>query len=124
MNAAVSGSSMPYLFYPWRRWLARYVPQNLGFLAARTRIADAPSSHTNRAGERLLHCLPLALVVLVESYPALATEASGGNVAPQERAGPVLGVPEALVQDLHDMQARIQADEVGKRQGAHRVVHP
>src|SRR6476661_3870420 len=61
--------------------------------------------------------------VLVEAAAGLAAQPPGLDVAAQQRAGPVLVVPEPVVQHLHDRQAGVQADQVGQRQRPHRVVH-
>src|SRR3990172_6384825 len=46
----------------------------------------------------------------VEPCPALASQPAGADHLHQQRGGAVLAVSEALVQDLHDRQARVQAD--------------
>src|SRR5918997_940025 len=87
-------------------------------------IVFSPLRHRGYQGEEKAGRAYLReLLVFVESSPALSAEPSSCHVAPQEWAGPVLGIPEAIVQDLHDMEAGIQTDEVGECQRAHRVVH-
>src|SRR6185503_1883513 len=61
------------------------------------------------------------LRVGVEAPAALAAEPAGGDVLPEQRARRVLGVAESLVQDLHDRDARVEADQVGERERPHRM---
>src|SRR6185436_4189147 len=53
------------------------------------------------------------LGVSVEPAAGLPPQPSRVHHPLEQRAGPVLGIPEALVQDLEDGQADVEADEVG-----------
>src|SRR5207247_9701513 len=64
------------------------------------------------------------LGVLVEAAPGLPAEEPRGHHLPEERRGPVLRVSEPVIQDLHDLEARVEPDEVSELEGAYRVVHP
>ena len=62
--------------------------------------------------------------VVVEAAAGLPAEPPGGDVAAQERARRVLRIAEPLVQHLHDRDARVEPDQVGERERAHRVREP
>src|ERR1700688_2117596 len=64
----------------------------------------------------------LVAAIVVEAALGVAAEPAGLDVFYQERAGPVLGVRETLMQDLHDRQTGIEADEIGKFKRPHRMV--
>src|ERR1700737_4375713 len=64
----------------------------------------------------------LVAAIVVEAALGLAAEPAGLDVFYQERTGPVLGVRETLMQDLHDRQTGIEADEIGKFKRPHRMV--
>jgi hypothetical protein len=53
------------------------------------------------------------LGVGVEAAEGFAAQPAGGDVFFEERAGAVFGVPEALLQDVENVYADVQADEVG-----------
>ena len=53
------------------------------------------------------------LGVVVEATARLAAEVAGGNVLFQQRAGAVLGVAQAFVEDVHDVDAHVEANKVG-----------
>src|SRR5690606_35793606 len=61
--------------------------------------------------------------VRIEALSRLATEMSRGDHALEQRTGAVLRIAEAVVHDVENGDADVQADEVGERQRAHRVVH-
>src|SRR6476661_3499382 len=63
------------------------------------------------------------LVVGVEPAPGLAAESPRLDVLPPQRTGPELRIAEALVQHLEDRQARVEADQIGQRERAQRVIH-
>src|SRR2546427_10237961 len=50
----------------------------------------------------------VALLVVVEPAAGLAAEEPRGDHLPEERRGPVLRVTEPVVQDLHDLEARVE----------------
>ncbi len=60
--------------------------------------------------------------VVVKAALGLAAEPAGVDVFHQQRAGAVLRIRQTVVQDLHDPETRVEADEVGKLQWAHRMV--
>ena len=51
--------------------------------------------------------------VVVKAAARLAAEPARLDILHQQRAGPVLGIGEALVEHLHHREAGIEADEVG-----------
>ena len=69
-----------------------------------------------------LVCFSISLVV-VKPLAGLSAEPSGLHIRSQQRAGPVLGVIEPVVQGLHDGQTGVQPDEIGQGQGAHGMIH-
>src|SRR6185437_11753390 len=62
-------------------------------------------------------------LIVVETAPALLAEISGGNHAAQQRTGTILRIAETVVEDVEDREADVEADEVGQRQRAHRMIH-
>jgi hypothetical protein len=60
--------------------------------------------------------------VVVEAATGLAAQPAGLDIFHQQRAGPVLGIGQAVMQHLHDRQAGVEADEIGQLQRPHRVV--
>src|SRR5207244_1777749 len=65
-----------------------------------------------------------ALAVAIKPLPGLAAEMAGGDHFLQQRRGAVFRVVEALVEDFHHRQHRIQTDHVGERERADRVMAP
>src|ERR1700674_5694247 len=63
------------------------------------------------------------LRVVIEAAAALSAEPARVDHLHQKRAGAVLRVAKALLQDAQDGQADIEDDEVGKLQGSNRMVH-
>src|SRR5512143_687095 len=61
--------------------------------------------------------------VVKEPPPALAAQAAGGHHRAQQRARPVLVVPEIAVQHLENREADVEADQIGERQRSERVIH-
>lgn len=57
--------------------------------------------------------------VLVETPAGLFAKITSINVVHQKRASSILGVAEFSVQDPHDVEAGVQANEVSKGEGAH-----
>src|SRR5438445_1653438 len=90
--------------------------------AARTCPAPGPGGQAAAAATARLSSRPLR-IVLVEAATRFLPEVAGVDHPPQERAGPVLRIAETVVEDLEDGKAGVEADEVGERQGAHRVAH-
>ena len=60
---------------------------------------------------------------IVEAAGGFAAEVAGGDVFFEQGAGAVFGVAEAFVEDVHDVHADVEADEVGEFERAHRMVH-
>src|SRR5205823_49306 len=56
----------------------------------------------------------LLAAVVVEAALRLAAEPTGLDVFHQQRAGPILGIGQTLVEHLHDGEAGVEADEVGE----------
>src|SRR6478752_9608301 len=83
---------------------------------------DRHSGQTDRSGQARERYRSI-ISVLVEAAARLAPQPAGLDVAAQQWAWAVLVVPEPVVQHLHDRQAGVQADQVGQRERAHRVVH-
>jgi hypothetical protein len=61
--------------------------------------------------------------ITVETTTGLATEITGGYVFFQQGAGTVFRIAQALVEDVHDVDANVEADEVGQFERAHGVFH-
>jgi hypothetical protein len=53
--------------------------------------------------------------VRIEPAAALSTELSRRHHAAKKRTGPILGIAESVMQDSHDVEADVEADEVGER---------
>src|SRR5258707_234397 len=62
------------------------------------------------------------LAVTVKPLPGLAAEVAGGDHFLQQRRGTVFRVVKTLIKHLHDRQHGIEADHVGERQRADRMV--
>src|ERR1700712_2901762 len=82
-------------------------------------VASAPSWPLRAVGA----LRAAALAVVVEPAAGLAAEPSSLDVPAPQRAGPELGIAEAVVQHLEDGEARVQPDQVGEGERAERVVH-
>ena len=54
----------------------------------------------------------------MEPATGLPAKPASRDEAPQQRAGPVLGVAEVAVEDLHDGEAGVEANGVGEGEGA------
>src|SRR5262245_27699400 len=61
--------------------------------------------------------------VLVEPAARLPSQPARLDQLAQERAGPVLRVAEPFVQNLEDVEADVESDQVRERERPHRVVH-
>src|SRR6185312_13786531 len=61
--------------------------------------------------------------ILVEAAARLSSEASRRHHVAQQGAWSILGVSKSYVQDLHDVEAHVDADEIGERQRSHRMIH-
>src|SRR5438445_3865543 len=60
--------------------------------------------------------------IVVEAALDLLADPAGLDVLHQERARPVFGIRQALVQHLHHRETGIEADEIGELERAHRMV--
>src|SRR5262249_54311869 len=80
-----------------------------------------PMAWMSRRAARLYRRDLLCLVV-VKPLPGLAAEAAGVDHLFQKRGGPVFRVVEALVEDLHHRQHRVETDQIGECQGSDRVI--
>lgn len=63
--------------------------------------------------------IPLTHLVGVKALAALLAKPARIHHLPEPDSGPILGVTELSVQNFHDGQACIKADEVSKQQRAH-----
>src|SRR3954469_12883365 len=63
------------------------------------------------------------LSVLVKPFPTFPPKPPGLYHLDQQWAGAVLGVFEAVVEHVEDVQAYVETDEVGERQRPHGVIH-
>ena len=63
-------------------------------------------------------------LIRVKALSRLAPEMAGRHHPPSSGHGPVLRIAEAVVQDVEDGEADVEADEVGERERPHRVIHP
>src|SRR5580658_2805825 len=66
---------------------------------------------------------PTFLLIFIKAAPALASQPASVDHADQQRAGPVLRIAESVFEDAHDIEADIEANEVGERERAHRMGH-
>src|SRR5262249_4657283 len=64
----------------------------------------------------------LFAAVIVETALGLSPKPAGLDILHQERARPVFGIGQPLVQHLHDRQTSVEADEVGKLERPHRMM--
>mmetsp|Transcript_16781 Transcript_16781/g.21659 ORF Transcript_16781/g.21659 Transcript_16781/m.21659 type:complete len:104 (+) Transcript_16781:2079-2390(+) len=60
--------------------------------------------------------------IVVKSAADFAADPAGFDIFYEQWAGAVFGVGEAVMQDLHDGETRVQADKVSECQRAHWVV--
>src|SRR5688500_16201278 len=60
----------------------------------------------------------------LEPLARFLAEPAGSYVLLEQRTRAVLGVTEAVVQDLENRNTGVEPDEVRERERAHRVVHP
>ena len=67
---------------------------------------------------------PNFYLVGIESSPGFSAEITGIHIFPKKRAGTIFRISESLIEHLHDGQAGIQTDQIGKCEGAHGVIHP
>src|SRR3972149_6630934 len=98
-------------------------------------ISAASGSRRSRAQSRAVRCASCCSSVSERSNAAggaaggvmgrggepalgLPPEPAGGDVARQQRRGPVLVVAEVAVEDLEDREADVEADQVGQRERA------
>src|SRR5262245_30913442 len=93
------------------------------------RTVSLPSPDRDGSSYRLNARIPLRVrrrcrigSVGVEALAGLPAEAPGGHVLAEERAGRVALVAEAALEDLHDRDAGVEADQIGERERAHLVV--
>src|SRR2546425_1071403 len=59
----------------------------------------------------------------VEAASGFAAEPAGGDVFFEQRAGAIFRVAEALVEDMKNVHANVEADEIGELERAHGMVH-
>src|SRR6516162_4602645 len=64
----------------------------------------------------------LLAAIIVETALGLATEPAGLDIFHEQRTRPVFGIGQSLMQDLHDRQAGVETDEIGKLERTHRMV--
>jgi hypothetical protein len=80
-----------------------------------------------------LDCMPVLVSVLSETRlidsisvkptPALSPKPAGIHHFDQQRARPVLGIAQPLLQHVHDVEADIETDEIGQRERTHGMRH-
>src|SRR5438045_4474477 len=61
--------------------------------------------------------------VFIKAATRFPAQPTSVNVSPQQRAGTVFRITEAIVQHIKDCQTDVEADEVCELQWAHRMVH-
>src|SRR5258705_429931 len=61
--------------------------------------------------------------VLINPPTTLSSLPSRVHHLDEQRAGAVFGIAEAVVQHPHDVEADVEADEVGERERAHGMRH-
>src|SRR4051812_35570753 len=103
-----------------------------GAIATSAAIAVAPATPSANRTVRNAHLrlewgdsvssrlFRLLLVVVVEAAARLAAQQLGGNHAPQQRDGCVVGVAELVIQRVEDGQAGVEADQVEQGERPHR----
>ena len=64
-----------------------------------------------------------AWLVRIKTAAGLPSEVSGRHHPPKQRARPVLGIAQPVVQHVEDREADVEPDEVGERERPHRMVH-
>src|SRR5438067_9639567 len=84
-------------------------------------MALEPSAEGDSCGDRNLRPRNGLSGVFVEAAAGLPAKTPGLDVLPEERRRRVPIVTEALLQDLHDGDARVEADQVGECERAHRM---
>src|SRR5881628_1169917 len=62
--------------------------------------------------------------VVVEPPSTLSSEIASMDHLSEQRTRAVLGIPESLVQHLHDAEAGIETNQIRERQRTEWVVHP
>src|SRR5712692_5687138 len=62
--------------------------------------------------------------VSVEPTSRFTSEPARGDVFLEQRARAILRVAKPFLQHVHNVHAHVQADEIGKLQRPHRMVHP
>src|SRR5258708_33529397 len=65
----------------------------------------------------------LLSIIGIKPAARFAAEPAGGDVFLEQRAGAIFGVAEAVEQDVHDVHANVEANEIGELQRTHRVIH-
>src|SRR5450432_1227815 len=83
-----------------------------------------PSCRSNEAARsgRLARRDRLLAAIVVEAAAGFAAQPAGLDVLHQQRTRPVFRIGQALVQDVHDRQNGVEADEVTELERAHRMV--
>src|SRR5208282_3748851 len=60
--------------------------------------------------------------IIIEAAPGLAAEPARLDIFHEERTGPILAVGKALVEDVHDGETGVEADEIGELERPHRMM--
>src|SRR6516225_9655578 len=61
--------------------------------------------------------------IVIKSAARFAAEPARGHVFLQQRTRAILGIAQTFVQDVQDVHANIQPNEIRQLQRAHRMVH-
>src|SRR5690242_16626770 len=85
--------------------------------------ASSPICRCSSVNSNAAPGVATASLIAVESPTGFAAVPAGGHVLLEQGARPVLRIAEAFVQHVHNCKACVQADEVGKLQRAHRMIH-
>src|SRR5881296_3300672 len=68
-------------------------------------------------------CSRTSVAVDIEPLPRFPAQLPGGNHFLEQRRGTVLAPIEPVLQHLHDGETDVEADQIGQRQRAQRMVH-
>src|SRR5438067_408662 len=91
----------------------------------RSAAASDPDSRASSTIWRWVSERPAGSIAIdIEAPSALATEPPRRDHFPQQRRRTVLVVSQVALQHFEDRETHVQADQVGERQRAQRMVHP
>src|SRR5579864_4073569 len=101
---------------------AHATPPDSGATAAAARLAFSPERETADCGAGTSGMAGPSTGISIEPAARFAPQPARIHHSDEQRTGPVLGIAQAVVQHAHDVQANVQADEVGQGERTHGVV--